>query len=32
LSVGYHAIAIDLVGFGMSDKPWRTWLLYNRRI
>jgi pimeloyl-ACP methyl ester carboxylesterase len=21
LSVGYHAIAIDLVGFGMSDKP-----------
>jgi pimeloyl-ACP methyl ester carboxylesterase len=20
-SVGYHAIAIDLVGFGMSDKP-----------
>ncbi len=21
LSVGYHAIAIDLLGFGMSDKP-----------
>jgi pimeloyl-ACP methyl ester carboxylesterase len=21
LSVGYHTIAIDLVGFGMSDKP-----------
>jgi haloalkane dehalogenase len=21
LSVGYHSIAIDLVGFGMSDKP-----------